>query len=87
MKIKEGFITRKIGDAYYAVSFDSSSAVGNGMVKLSDSAYFIWRMLEEGADEAQILSAMKENFRADEETLRRDISAFVARLSELGVLE
>ena len=87
MKIKEGFITRKIGETYYAVSFDSASAIGNSMIKLSGSAYFIWKMLEDGADEAQILAAMKENFRADEDVLRRDISAFVAKLSELGIIE
>lgn len=87
MKIKEGFITRKIGDTYYAVSFDSSSAVGNGMIKLSDSAYFIWQMLERGASEEEILSSMKENFQADEEVLRRDISAFTAKLSRLGIIE
>ena len=87
MKIKEGFITRKIGETYYAVSFDSTSSIGNGMIKLSDSAYFIWKMLEDGADEAQITAAMKENFQADEEILRRDISAFVAKLSELGIIE
>ncbi len=87
MKIKEGFITRKIGETYYAVSFDSTSAIGNGMIKLTGSAYFIWKMLEEGADETQILAAMKENFRADEDVLRRDISAFVVKLSELGIIE
>ena len=87
MKIKDGFITRKIGDVNYAVSFDESSPIGNGMIKLSESAFFIWQMLEEGADEAQILASMKENFQADEEVLRRDIAAFIAKLGELGIIE
>ena len=87
MKIKDGFITRKIGDVNYAVSFDESSPIGNGMIKLSESAFFIWQMLEEGADEEQILASMKENFQADEEILRRDIAAFVAKLGELGIIE
>ncbi len=87
MKIRDGFITRKIGDTYYAVSFDSSSSIGNGMLKLSDSAYFIWQMLETGSDEAAILASMKENFDAPEDILKRDISSFTARLAELGIIE
>ena len=87
MKIKDGFITRKIGDVNYAVSFDENSPIGNSMIKLSDSAFFIWQMLEEGTTEEKILSSMKENFDAEEEILRRDISAFVGKLSELGIIE
>ena len=87
MKIKDGYITRKIGDTNYAVSFDENSPIGNSMIKLSDSAFFIWQMLEEGTIEEKILSSMKENFDAEEEVLRRDISAFVGKLSELGIIE
>ena len=87
MKIKDGFITRKIGDTNYAVSFDENSPIGNGMIRLSDSAFFIWQMLEEGTTEEEILSSMKESFDAEEDILRRDISAFVSKLSELGIIE
>ena len=87
MKIKDGFITRKIGDTNYAVSFDESSPIGNGMIKLSDSAFFIWQMLENEITADEILSAMKENFQADEEVLRRDIEAFITKLNELGIIE
>ena len=57
------------------------------MIKLSDSAFFIWQMLEEGTTEEEILSSMKESFDAEEDILRRDISAFVSKLSELGIIE
>ena len=87
MKIKDGFITRKIGDTNYAVSFDENSPIGNGMIKLSDSAFFIWQMLENETTADEILSAMKANFQADEEVLRRDIEAFITKLNELGIIE
>ena len=87
MKIKDGFITRKIGDTNYAVSFDENSPIGNGMIKLSDSAFFIWQLLEAGATEEEVLSAMKERFQAEEDVLRRDISTFVSKLNELGIIE
>lgn len=87
MKIKDGFITRKIGDTNYAVSFDESSPLGNSMIKLSDSAFFIWQLLEKGADEEAILASMKENFSADEDVLRRDVSTFISKMNELGIIE
>ncbi len=86
MKIRDGFITRKIGETYYAVCFDESSPIGNGMMKLSNSAYFVWGMLEKGSTEEDILEAMKENFDAEEEVLRRDLSAFLATLREHKII-
>lgn len=86
MKIKDGFVVRKIGESYYAVPVRNYD-IKNGMIKLNETAHFIWTHLEMGMDVEEIADAMCAEYNAERERVVSDIKIMVERLGKVGVLE
>ncbi|MBR4014266.1 MAG: PqqD family protein [Clostridia bacterium] len=87
MKIKKGFVAKEIAGQYVVVALGAASKIFNGIIKLNDSAKFIWDMLSEGAEKAEIVDALLAEYDVDKETAERDVDAFVAQLEGANILE
>ena len=87
MKIKKGFILRKVGEQNVVVAVGEASRSFNGIIRLNDSGRYLWEKLQGGITEQELLQAMLNDFDIDESTARSDIAAFVAKLKEAGLLE
>ena len=85
MKIKDGYIVRKIGTKYYAVSA-ARAAEGGGMIALNETGAFIWELLKNDTDVEAIAKELAEKYEIDLETATRDSEAFVCMLKEAGAL-
>lgn len=85
MKIKDGYIVRKIGTKYYAVSA-ARAAEGGGMIALNETGAFIWELLKNDTDVAAIAKELAEKYEIDLETATRDSEAFICMLKEAGAL-
>jgi hypothetical protein len=51
------------------------------------SAAALWKLLGEGATEADLVDALCERYEVSREIAEADVSAFVRQLSERGLLE
>ncbi len=87
MKIKKGFILRKVGEQNVVVAVGSASRSFNGIIRLNDSGRYLWEKLQGGITEQELLQAMLNDFDIDEGTASADISAFIAKLEGAGLLE
>ena len=87
MKIKKGFVAKEIAGQYVVVALGAASKIFNGIIKLNDSAKFIWDMLSEGAEKAEIVDALLAEYDVDKETAECDVDAFVAQLEGANILE
>ncbi|MBQ8005080.1 MAG: PqqD family protein [Clostridia bacterium] len=87
MKISGGFVVQKIGDSYYAVPVTTETNIGNGMVKLNETAYFMWKKFEEGLSAEETAAALREEYNVDTETALADVKAFALSLGKAGILE
>jgi hypothetical protein len=85
MKIKDGYIVRKIGTKYYAVSVSQVSN-GGGMIALNETGAFIWDLMKAETDADTIASALAAHYEIDVETAKRDTEAFIGMLKEAGAL-
>ena len=56
IKLKKGFVLRKIGVQYMAVPFGSMTNEVKGMISLTESGYLLWKAMENGADTMDALS-------------------------------
>ena len=54
MKIKDGFILRSVAGTNLVVAVGERSRDFNRMMKLNDTAAFLWRQLERESTEAQL---------------------------------
>jgi hypothetical protein len=88
IKLKKGFVLRKIGVQYMAVPFGSMTNEVKGMISLTESGYLLWKAMEGGADTLDaLIDALTNEYDVDRDTAAQDINAFLAYLTELGVME
>lgn len=88
MKIKEGFVVEKVGNAYLAVAVGERADSFNALIRMNSTGAYIWEKLA-AADmsEKELLAVMKAEYDAPEELLLRDIKAFAEKLREAGLLD
>jgi hypothetical protein len=77
MKIKPGFMLREIAGQWVVVPIGGTVVDFNNIITLSESGAFLWRMLEKGANEEELVNAILTEYEVDDSTARRDVKTFV----------
>ncbi len=86
MKIKEGFVMRRIGDGGVVVAVGEASKSFHGMIKLNKTAADIWSCIADGKTEAQAAEFLTEKYEVDAETARGSVDALIAQMRDNGIL-
>ena len=86
MKIKEGFILRKVGSQYVVAATGKASEHFNGMLRLNETGAFAFRLLQEGVTEDRLAACLMVEYEVGEETVRRDMESFLSALKEADAL-
>ena len=88
MKIKKGFVAKEIAGQYVVVALGKASKIFNGIIKLNETAKFIWDMLEKGAEKDEIVVAILAEYEGvDRETAESDVQKFIDELKGANILE
>lgn len=87
MKIKEGFILRKVGIQFVVAATGKASEHFNGMMRLNESGAFAFRLMQQGITEEELAIRLMEEYEVSEQTARKDVAAFTAALREADALE
>ena len=88
VKIKKGFVLRKIGPQYMAVPFGTMTGEIKGMISLTESGYLLWQAMEKGADTREALvDVLLQEYDVEREDASRDVDEFILFLATTGVLE
>lgn len=86
MKIKDGFILRQVGGQNVVVAVGTASQSFSGIIRLNETGTFIWRQLATDKTEDELCTALLSEYELSEEKAQEDVSAFVQRLKEAGLL-
>lgn len=82
LKIKKGFLLRRLGEEHMAVAIGEASREFNGMIRLNETGAFYWKELEKGTTEEELTAKTLERFEGLEEaTARRDVREFLDAIS------
>ncbi len=87
MKIKEGFVLRRVLDEAIVIASGKASHDFHGMVKLNDSAADIWEWISEGLSETEIAARLAEKYELPDEKAKADTAAMISQMTEAGLLE
>jgi len=87
MKIKNGFILRKVGDSSVVITVGEAAKNFKGMIKLNETGAFIWSLISDNKTVDEIASAMTEEYEITKEQAKADAEAFINKLKENNVLE
>ena len=83
MKIKDGYIIKKLGTGYVVVTVGEASKDFNGLIRLNETGAFLWNRILEGIDTKEKLAeAMTEAYEGlNEETAKKDLEEFLANVA------
>lgn len=88
MTIKKGFVAKEIAGQYVVVALGEASKIFNGIIKLNESAKFIWDQLAEGKEKDDVVEALLNEYDGvDRETAARDFDNFVNTLKGANIIE
>lgn len=80
MKTNSEYMLREIAGESVLIPTGSASQKLNGMIRLTDTAAFIWKQVDTAADLREITERVREEFDVDNETARRDVRGFLYEL-------
>lgn len=87
MKIKEGFVVRKIANQYMAVPVGSRAKELHGMIGLNETAAFLWELLKEDRTEEELAKLLYDEYEISEECALKTVQKFCKSLQDEGVME
>jgi len=86
MKIKKELIKRDIAGDTILVPVGKTVYDSNGLFVLNELGTFIWDILPQAENDAEICRAVLAEYDVSAEEAAADIAEFIARLKELGIL-
>lgn len=87
MKIKDGFVVRKIANQYMAVPVGARAKELHGMIGLNETAAFLWELLKEEKTEEELAALLYNEYEISKENALESVRRFCKILQEEGVLE
>lgn len=86
MKIKGEFVLSEIGGEVIAVSIANEKGDFDGMINLTETGAFLWRLLEKDVTEDYLVEELLANYNVDEQTAKADVKEFINKLKEKDLL-
>ena len=87
MKIKEGYKLRKMCGTSIVVAVGKNASDFNGMVTLNESGEMLWERLLTGAEEADLIKLLVDEYGVDEKTAADDVNEFISKIKGEGFVE
>ena len=84
MKIKEGFLIRKVGEQAVVVSVGDATNIFNGMIRLNATGELLWNRI---IDREELVDALVSEYEVGREKAGEDVDKFIAILSKPGIIE
>lgn len=87
MKIKKNFILREVAGTYIVVAVGEAVKNFKSIINLNKTGAFLWKKLELGATEEELVKEIISEYEVEEEIAKKDVFAFIQRLKENGLVE
>lgn len=87
MKIKEGFIIKKILDDILVFPVGENTIDCRYVLKLNETSEFLWNELSEEKTAEELVKSLLKEYDVDENTAKGDVERFIAELNKAGVIE
>lgn len=88
MRIKNGFVLRKIGDKEVVIGEGIEQINFNKLIALNETAAFLWKELaEKDFTEKDAADLLIEEYDVTEDVAAKDVGALIARWKTIGLID
>lgn len=86
MKLKYTFIIQEVAGSYIAVAIGEGAKNFKGMIRLNETAKRIFEHIQQGKEKEEIVSALEQEYEANEEDLRKAVNTLTDNLKNENLL-
>jgi hypothetical protein len=86
MKTKDRFMLREIAGSWIVVPLGQRVVEFNGLMTLSESGALLWKELEKGAGQEQLVDAILAEYDIDKVTAQEDVNEFINAVCQRGLV-
>lgn len=91
MKINKDFVVREMNDGngkktHYAIAIGKTAVKFKGMIKLNDTAYEVWRYVEQGLGENEIIEKMLDEYEAEKGVIEDNVKSTIETFRSVGAV-
>ena len=87
MRIKEGFILRRVADTWVVLAVGDNALDFSGMLTINTSGKLLWELLVNGTTQEDLVNALTTTYFVTYEEAKKDVHAFLDILKKAGCLE
>ena len=87
MKIKKGFVLRKVGGEFVVVPVGEMSKQFHGMINLNATGEFLWTFFVNEHTEEEAVEALCGEYVVERAIARKDVQKFMEILTQNGFAE
>ena len=87
MKINDKFVLRQVADTWVVLTLADETVDFGGMITLNESGVQLWRALEQGADEDNLVQTLLAEYDVSEQQAQADVQAFLKKLQTVGCID
>lgn len=87
MKIKDGFMLRKIADTFIIIPLGEKVVEFNGLMTLSESGALLWNTLQNSVSQIDLVEVLQSEYKIDKHTASADVDEFLSELTKKGLIE
>ncbi|MBE6719832.1 MAG: PqqD family protein [Ruminococcaceae bacterium] len=87
MKIKNGFVKRKIGDKYLVVTTGELAKANNIMIEMNETSSDIWDMIQKGMSVQEIAFGISDKYKIPLDKASEDTNRLIESMKNAGIFE
>ena len=86
MRLNSNFILRNIAENWVVVPVGAASLDFQGIIHLNPTALELWKALEKGATQTDLVGLLISSYGVTPEEAQQDVEAFLNKLRQVGCL-
>ena len=86
MRISDQYMLRQVADEYLVIPVGEAALKVRGLIGLSESGSLLYRRLQDGCTEAELVTALLSEYDIDADTARADTREFLEQMRRMGIL-
>lgn len=87
MKRNDEFLLKDVAGMAVLVPFGSKSFDINGLIKLNETAKFLWEHSEDGFTAETLIDDLMNEYNIDRETAAESVEIYIDKMKEVGSIE
>ena len=86
MRISDQYMLRQVADEYLVIPVGEAALKVKGLIALSESGSLLYRLLQSGSTEAELVAALLREYEVDQKTAQEDTRVFLQQMRTVGIL-